>query len=429
VIFSRRRVQDALWSLPFLPAPELRGLAARLNRSGPDALSAMWEVMLLHHLSAIGHVKHHRATPNGSRPDIFFQSKVLTFTADISCVSDDGIQKDNPFRSFQDEIEGQKRALGMGIGGVYLNVGHHEGEQKVKLKLPAVERIPDFVREEVIPAIAAAQARGEWPIVVRWETPDIEFQLTLQDGPYSGGSSRAYDVPKTLKSNPVYGRLKEKTSQVAMGEGLRGLILCDSGYSAFTKSPLGGNRVDARAITQAFLNGCADVDFVALFWVFEDRNWMRATKRELRCDLIQKSFDPALQAVFDECVERLPKPLRTGQNAMNHLRRWGMDFGFSGGWTLSWPTVRLSAKTLLHLLAGRISIVEFNDRFDWRGADEEDQRKILNCFERALQEGLIPGAIRVLSEPDQDDDWIEIDFKRDAALGKFRDRKSWITPP
>jgi hypothetical protein len=423
MIFSRRRVQEALCGLPFISARELRGLASRLNRLGPDALSAMWEVMLLHHMSAFGTVQHHRKTQNGSQPDIFFRSKLLTFTADISCVSDDGIQKDNPFRRLQDEIEQQKQALGLGVGGVYLDVGHHEGERKVKLKLPAVERIHDFVKSEVIPAIAVAQAGGEWPIVRRWETSEIEFQLTLKDGPYSGGSSRAYDVPKTLKSNPIYSRLREKTAQVATGEGLRGLILCDSGYAPFTKSRLDAQRIDARKIARAFLNDCADVDFVALFWVFEDRYWARETDRELRCDVIQKSVDPALQAVFEVCTDRLPRPLRTGQNAMHHLRRRGMDLGFGGGWTLSWPTVRLSAKTLLNLLAGRISIAEFNDRLDWRGADEQDRRKMLNLFERALQEGFIPGAIRVVSEPDQDDDWIEVDFRPDPAVGKFRARE------
>ena len=244
MIFSRRRIQNALWELPFIRPGELRTLARRLNRPEPDALSAMWEVMLLHQLSAFGSVQHHRKTPNGSQPDVFFQSRLLTFTADITCVSDDGIQKNNPFRRFQDEIEHQKRALGLGVGGVYLDVGHHEGPRKVKLKLPAVEHISDFVQREVIPAIAAAQARGEWPISLRWNTPEIEFTLTLKDGPYSGGSSRSYDIPKTLKSNPIYGRLRDKTSQVAAGQGLRGLILCDSGYTAFTKSMLSASRMD-----------------------------------------------------------------------------------------------------------------------------------------------------------------------------------------
>lgn len=420
MIFSRRRIQEALRNLPSIPPDELHRLTGRLNRANADALSAMWEVMLLHHLSAFGRVEHHRTTPSGSHPDVFFKSRLLTFTADISCVSDDGIQEKNPINLLRDEIERQKRSLGLGVGGVELEVGHVESDLKPTLKLPAAKNIPDFVRLEILPAIAAAQARGEWPIILRWDTPEIEFRLTLNDGPNNLSSSRAYDIPKVLKSNPLYNRLRGKTSQVAEGEGLRGLILCDSGYSAFTESLFDSGRIDARKIAKGFLSDSPDVDFVVLFWIFEDRSWARGLRRELRCDVLQKSADPALQALFEACAGRMPRPLRTGQNALNHLRRWGMDLGFGGGSTLSWPTVRLSSKLLLHVLSGRISVAEFNERLDWRGAGQDDRSRVLNAFEQALQGGVMPAAIRVVTGPDQDDDWIEIDFEPDTALAPFR---------
>lgn len=420
MIFARRQIQKALSELTFLPPNEVRGLAARLNKAEPDALAAMWEVLLLRHFSTLGFVEHHRATPNGSQPDIHFRNKVLTFTADITCVSDEGLQRENPYQLLQDEIEKQKRKLGLGIGGLYLDIGHHEGDRKVKLKLPAASDIPAFVENEVVPAIAEAQSRREWPIFLQWQTAEIEFQLTIKDGPYSGGAHRAFDAPKTLKSNPIYGRLRGKTAQVSGGEGLRGIILCDSGYAAFRENPVDGQRVDARKIAHAFLRTCDQVDFVALFWVSEDIGWSRVAHREVRCDLIRKSNDPALQAVFKACADKLPRPLRTGQNALNLIRWFGKDLGFGGGMSLRWPKVRLSSKMLMNLLSGRISIEEFNERLDWRGRGNAERDHFLNVFERALQEGRLPKLITIESVSDQDDDWIEFEFgSADAAAAPF----------
>ena len=425
MIFSRRRIQSALLQLSMLTARESQDLAARLNRGDTDTLAAMWEVMLLRSFSDLGNVQHHRETANGKRPDVYFQSQHVTFTADISCVSDEGIQEQNPFRQFQDEIEHQKRKLGLGIGGVYLQAGHHEGERKVKLKLPALNEIPAFVEKMVIPAVADELAKGSWPVFIRWQTEDIEFDLTIKDGPMSGGGSRAYDIPKTVKSNPVYSRLRKKAAQVSQAEGLRGLILCDAGYSAFTKSVLDAQKIDASKIATSFLKDSKDVDFVALIWVHQETDWARQVARNLRCELIQKSSSAALSSVFEKCLDRLPPSKRTGKNALNHIRWKGPDHGFGGGYTMQWPSVKLSSKMLLNVLSGRMSIEDLNERLDWRSAGVESRGRWLNVFERALQEGRLPETVTIDRSPDEDDDWVTINFgPPDAAAGPFQGKSS-----
>ena len=159
MIFARRRIQTALSQLDFGSDAQRRGFATRLNRRTADSLAAMWEVMILHSLARAGRVQHEQPTADGKNPDIVFASADLVFTADVSCVSDQGIRKRNPFDKLLNEIEHQKRALGLGIGGVYIDVGHSEDHLRVTLKLPPEEDIPGFVAEQVIPKIA--QKLGE----------------------------------------------------------------------------------------------------------------------------------------------------------------------------------------------------------------------------------------------------------------------------
>ena len=94
--------------------------------------------------------------------------------------------------------------------------------------------------------------------------------------------------------------------------------------------------------------------------------------------------------------------------------------GFGGGFTIEWPRVKLSATMLMNLLSGRISIEEFNDRHDWTSGSVQSRGRFPNAFERALREGRLPKAIAVESSPDDDDDWLVIDFGlSDAAVSPF----------
>ena len=381
----------------------------------------MWEVMILHSLARAGRVQHEQPTADGKNPDIVFASADLVFTADVSCVSDQGIRKRNPFDKLLNEIEHQKRALGLGIGGVYIDVGHSEDHLRVTLKLPPEEDIPGFVAEQVIPKIAQKLGEKEWPIKLAWETEAVQFALTIKDGPYSGGGSRAYDTPKATKANPIYSRLRAKSEQVRKGSGLRGIFLCDGGYSAFSRSPLGWSGVSAPKIAQSFLAESEDVDFVVLVWVEENSSgWDRRITRSARHTTIQKIPNSALSSVIADAIARLPQPKRTGTNARNHLEWKGQHMGFGGGFTIEWPRVKLSATMLMNLLSGRISIEEFNDRHDWTSGSVQSRGRFPNAFERALREGRLPKAIAVESSPDDDDDWLVIDFGlSDAAVSPF----------
>jgi hypothetical protein len=424
LIFSRRRIQNALWQLAFISDSQANDFAKRLNRRNADSLAAMWEVMVLHSMSLVGNVVYEKRTESGKNPDLFFESDNLSFTADISCISDHGIEQNNPFNKLLEEIERQKGALGLGVGGVYIDVGHEEDDLRVTLKLPDEKHIAAFVTEEVMPKVAKSLQAGNWPIKLAWTTDHVKFALTIKDGPYSGGGYRAYDIPKTVKANPIYSRLRSKSAQVRDGKGLRGLILCDGGYSAFSRSAFDRSRIDASQIARSFLNGSSDVDFVVLLWVEEkSESWNRRVVRTVHHEIIEKTSNDVLVEVIKNAFKCLPLPKRTGRNARNHLEWKGQDFGFGGGMTMAWPTVKISSTMVLNLLSGRIDIQQFNERLDWTSGSPKTDQRFLNVFERALREGKRPIAFTIESSVDDDDDWINVKFgSKDASISAYSGR-------
>lgn len=66
-------------------------IVARLNEPGKDRVAAMWEVVVLHGLATTGDLESENALPSGRRPDVWFDGDVIRFVADVTSVSDDGL--------------------------------------------------------------------------------------------------------------------------------------------------------------------------------------------------------------------------------------------------------------------------------------------------------------------------------------------------
>jgi hypothetical protein len=129
MIFTRRSLQRRLDELrATLGDAAVGGLAARLNRPGRDSLSAMWELVVLHGLARHGQVVSEQPLGSGRRPDVRFVNGNISFTADITTVSDEGLDEANPYQALSEEIEIAKKRLGLPIGGVDLRI--HSRQEK-----------------------------------------------------------------------------------------------------------------------------------------------------------------------------------------------------------------------------------------------------------------------------------------------------------
>src|SRR5580698_5128543 len=112
MIYQRRALQRRLSELrDVLDGEAVDKLAKRLNRADKDRVAAMWEEVVLHGLSKCGRLQNEVALTSLRRPDILFEQGALRLTADVTAVSDEGLDKDNPYHELSQLIETAKNRL------------------------------------------------------------------------------------------------------------------------------------------------------------------------------------------------------------------------------------------------------------------------------------------------------------------------------
>jgi len=431
VIFSRRAIQRLLNELkPILRRRAYADLMRKLNYPTEARLPAMWEVAVLAALSRLGTLEHEQKQANGKRPDISFRAPHCTsFVADITTVSDRGVDQRNPYGAMAAIIEREKAALGLGVGGVRLEVFEkpevmREGKRR-KLRLPPHDQIEDYVRRTIIPVLEAQQSSGQWPLVHVVDDDEAGFRLTISDGPYSGGSFGAYNIPTIATQNPLFYKLEEKASdQLSAVAGPAGIIVCDGDCGSLT-SERGHSNVSTDDIVRTFLRKHHHIAFVLLLTVKSE--WQSGLSRKevlsIKHMLWHRDTIAGLPQLADELVKGLPVPVNSAANGS--LRALEPGYGRGRGDYSMAPgrSIRIGARHLLEVLAGRRTVEDFNRNFHFRGLDEpQDGRRFVNPFEQALAEGKLPVRIEVKPiDENGNDTFLEIEFGHpDPAVSPFR---------
>jgi hypothetical protein len=91
--------------------------------------------------------------------------------------------------------------------------------------------------------------------------------------------------------------------------------------------------------------------------------------------------------------------------------------------TMTGHTIRMSARTLLELLAGKTSVEDFTRYYSL------DPRQMLNPFMHKLRNGQLITSIAFHPSADRDDDDVTIEFgEPDPALSPFRNPPGKGTP-
>jgi hypothetical protein len=434
-VFSRRAIQRCIDELiGILPEDQLEALVKRLNRVGRDRFAVSWEVCLLHSLSRIGTVLHEAPLPSGRKPDISFiypRENAIGFIADVTAISDQGLHSANPVQELGEELARLARLVGLDPNHLrYEARGQHDGPygyQKTKLLLPPQSQIPAFLYTRILPFLESVR-----------NNPTSQHQIAIEDDNYSftvyydtsqrfmGGGYPAYDVALSRKKNPLLTKLVNKTSQLNGAGSIAptGIIACDAGCSLFHRTGAFGT-FTALDVMQQFFSEHPEISFVLLLSV-KDVNPLSHQKRTFRIDptfysAYQDAKTLELRTVLADAVARLPKPILDSYNAYVRCRQPGYDRGHFGGHTLSRSLVKISARTVLELLAGRITASEMNLAHDWLPPEPGRGKGMLNPFERYLREGRLITRIGVdAAEEDESDDCLTIEFgEPDPAISPF----------
>jgi hypothetical protein len=435
MIFSRRVIQRLIDEVRGISREQLEGLVDKLNTPSPARLPAMWELAIIHGLERYGTVEYERERPSGRKPDITFTSPAgFSFVADVTCVSDAGLEKANPVEELSHAIEACKTRLGLPVGGVTLRVEGEETRTKrgkrTTLLLPPRGQIEQFVRTKVEPVFRQQLAVKGNALNYAVNEPGVRFSVSVRD---NGGTTTidypSYNAPGSLTANPVYNALNNKVKQLRDVEDIKGVIVCDGDCDTLRpKLPTSNAQYTERKILAEFLRQNSSVHFAAAITVKEDNSWLsHRREREFMVTFEgQRGFTlgPAIAEIFRATVEGMPTPHNTAVNAAMRAREPGYGWGKHGGCRMTDRSLTMSCRLLVELLAGRRSMEEVQRLQRWRfKSDPSDDRSTLNQFERWLDEGRMPKSITIDPDPDGSDDWVTFEFSEpDAAVSPFRVR-------
>jgi len=436
MIYERRALQRRLNELRGVIGDALvDGLARRLNRAGKDRVAAMWETVVLHALSRCGTLENEAELASGRRPDIRLATPNLQITADVTAVSDEGLDNDNPYHELGELIGRAKGKMGLPLGGLDIRIrSRHEKTKRgtrTVLLLPPRGKLQSFVRGTIVPQLRKQLEAGEKVLRVEIDDADVGIDITIdpRKTPYNSYSFAAYDVPKIKDRNPLYGALKAKADQLRGADGITGVVVGDGDCTSLSGRSGSWDEVTADQIIEKFFRQYSSVDFVLLLSVHETQQhgWSQVPpvrQNALRLRVRDGSSATAeLEALFRLMMVHLPKPGRSAANGALRAREDDYDLGHHRGYSMSRSKIRIGLREFTEVLAG-LRTLEDNGAKYVEAARKlpRNPNRVQGYILRNLMEGRLPSSINVIKTGEDDsDDWVEIEFGDvDPAIAPLR---------
>ncbi|MFN4275871.1 MAG: hypothetical protein ACK4FJ_06190 [Ferrovibrio sp.] len=437
-VFSRRTLQALINALHGVVSDDqLQRMVDRLNTPGLDRISASWELVWISALQSIGTVQHEKELPDGRKPDVDFSdtgSPDIRFIADVTAISDIGIEEANPVRVLSEEIVRFARRSGLPPNSFGYSVEARRdgrtGDRKTILLLPkkgeiiAVlkTRLPQFMREIL--------DNNPQHHTVAFHSETYRFSVSYNARQmYMTGSFPSYSVPDSVQKNPLWNGLRMKAQQLKSAASVAptGIIVCDGGCALMRQeSYVAHGTVTASQVVQEFLRQHTSVSFVTLLRVQRENpmafHSMMQGRLIVRPEIFIRDESAALIAI-SERIKRasLAIPQATLDPLNASIRCFSDDYGFGnfGAYQMSGNTIRIPSRTLQDFLAGRRTVADLNEANRWHSGDAHEGG-LMNPFERFRLNGQMITNIEVV-RGDDDDDWVTITFGApDPAISPFR---------
>jgi hypothetical protein len=424
-IFSRRTIQRLInENAEFLTKTQLKEHVRRLNRLDENFLNTEWEIALLNAFHKLGKVVHEPKL-RGTNPDIHFTSRINpnhSFIADITTLSDKGLKQSYPSELFHDRFIELVRQRGLTGDSFALHIDGDNskvfrGGGKPVLKLPTQPNFSTVVFNEKFNAFLdeIVNAPNE---IHRYVVRNENVGIAIIYNPKQRGnltSHLSYTLITSLTQNTIYNRLQEKAYKLVNAgvcEPL-GLIVCDSGYSMFNR----GRAWDSYGFDEVInyvLKEYPAISFILTVTVPQRSGY--DTDHEVKMRLYKgvtfHSIGNEILSNIDKLQEVLPTPERNATNAVYLLKAAGQTHKgdlFWGGLEMSSNEIKISARVVLDLLAGRITQEVFSEIYH------------VNPFSRMIEDGCLIKEVEMQeNEKENDDDWLVFRFgDADAAVSPF----------
>ena len=434
LVFTRRAIQECLDELSgVLTARQISDLAARLNLVGAGRLAATWEACLLRGFNRAGNLSHEVALDNGRKPDITFSyrgEQEIAFVADITVISDEGLNDANPIHEFRNELVALSQSYGLNPNHLYFNVRAKQAGRfrfrKITLLLPSKSQIKEFIVLHASPFFRKICEQKLKKHSQNIEIEGVSFTISFDESQqFMGGTHPSYNIPQSIKNNPLWNRLVDKAKrQLSTAANLApvGIIVCDGGCALLNVKWPSPDAFKAEDVIWQFLKEFPLFSFVSVLRVETSTTMTFERCHTLDLNTYARVTDSRTQRIHDllsEVVSLLPRPADDPLNAYYRSRESHCDVGHHGGCKMSGGSVTISLRLLHELLAGRRSPGQFNQLHQWRAVTDAGTMQE-SPFDRALASGRMIKKVRV--EPDQnaDDDWVTFEFgDPDPAISPF----------
>jgi len=435
-IFSRRSLQRLLNEAgAFLKPEQLLRYVTRLNDPSADAIAYEWELAILCAFGKLGTLAHEPNLGGSTRPDIYLTPYGVRdpIVLDVAAVSDKGFEERNSYHAFTKEFRRRISVLRkQGIrGGFRITVGSSPSSlQRTTapiLRLPRPHRFRTVVFNDRFEEFLEAVTKGPSQNYV-YSVETEETELTVEYDPRLSGvltTSAQYRVAYSKQRNPIANALRQKAQQLKRTRfnGPFGIILCDADCDLLRSKTQAWPTYGAETIIQDFLRQHSSIAVIMTIRVaqFGDRVGPENLKIEYHLYPNHSgTFNPETSEVIRRMPTLLPRPIKDGCNARNHLE-WLRQSGklhegesLWGGMTVSEPTIKISARAVLELLAGSVSQQIFFEEHGFSG---------MNPFRYKLEKGQLirSASIEKSPVPEDDDEWLVFEFSGpDPAVSPLR---------
>jgi hypothetical protein len=432
-LFARRTIQQRLDFLrsTVLTPKQAERLVRQLNSASRHVIPTEWELSVVAAFAKHSPVQYEPSLGRGY-PDLVVADTAndsdVMFIAEITAVSDHGIDEANPADFLYEEILMMAIKLEIDFSVLGWHVGDTmEGtypDKRMKVLLPPKQKIQPLLQTSIKPFLLRVRAEPSTPHELVWQSTGVDFRLfhdPMQVQSCFGGPCLPTVAYSKIR-NPLYSALKKKAERLSKTKysGTRGIIVGDGGCYTLRRTAGGAGSYSTRDIIEAFFATHRSVKFVTTSR-YEYQSGYADRGHHLRHTVffqrgLSDDFKHRLHLLLDNAFGEIPKPIASPDNASRDaLQRKELSRGSDlGGYEWSPPRkLRIPVRVFLGLV-GR-SLTEHEFRLLFYQAMPPPGGPLVAFFRAVLTLRLSIAAVSIEACPNADNDWITFETRTDGS--------------
>ncbi len=412
---------------------KLNDLRARLESKRVDqALPAEMELGVLWALGKLGDIEIEPEWFGERRPDAYSETLFAPApcAVEVTAISDGRLSQEDEMRRIAARLCEFANTVGKGYGKhLHFTFAEESGygpQGYVRRRRIDRDFVPDEATRQALKAWLGQADRSSQLEVRQGNTHFVVTWHAIRQHPLSNFFSSMPAEAYSLEDNPLYEALTAKRRQLTIPDfqGLRCIVVADAGARMLrdlNPRMRSISAVTGRQVIEHFLRKAeGGVDAVVVLSPRrESSSWTWTNEKKLwRADLLVRPGLALDQSALTDLISHLPPPRFEGYQARS-LQQQALYGHDARGWYLgtqitsarSAMTIKISARALLDLLGGRITLAQFQH---FTGMEDKPNQR--NLFAHRLNQGDILAGVEI--EPggvDKDDDMLVIHFKHDPS--------------